>query len=148
MDEGERKNPGIAREYRTDAIAVYWEPEYCIHTARCLQGLPGVFDVRRRPWVTIDAAPADDVARVVATCPTGALSFKRLDGGAGELVPEDTVVEPWPDGPLFLRGRVRVAGATGDDAREATRVALCRCGHSGNKPFCDGTHREIGFRAP
>ena len=53
MDEGERKQAGTAREYRTDEIAVYWKPEYCIHTARCLQGLPQVFDVRRRPWVAV-----------------------------------------------------------------------------------------------
>jgi CDGSH-type Zn-finger protein len=50
-----------------------------------------------------------------------------------------------PNGPLFLRGQLRIVDGTGV-VREATRVALCRCGGSGNKPFCDGTHREIGFR--
>jgi len=44
MEEGERKNPDVAREYRTEQIVVYWEPAFCIHTARCLQGLPRVFD--------------------------------------------------------------------------------------------------------
>lgn len=146
MDEGERKKPEVAREYRTDEIAVYWKPEYCIHTARCLQGLPQVFDVRRRPWVTVDAATADDVARVVMLCPTGALSFERLDGGAQEEASQETAVTPWPNGPLFLRGHIRILDDAGRVVREDTRVALCRCGHSGNKPFCDGTHREIGFQ--
>jgi uncharacterized Fe-S cluster protein YjdI/CDGSH-type Zn-finger protein len=146
MEEGERKDPGVAREYRTDAIAVFWEPQYCIHTARCLEGLPEVFDVRRRPWVTIDAASADDVARVVARCPTGALSFQRLDGGPQEEAPATTIVEPRPNGPLFVSGRMRILGA-GGVARETMRAALCRCGQSGNKPFCDGTHRTVGFRA-
>ena len=148
MEEGERQNPDVAREYRTEDIVVYWEPAFCIHTARCLQGLPEVFDVRRRPWVNMDGGSADDIARVVARCPTGALSFNRLDGGAEEQLPEETEVSPWPNGPLFLRGRVRVVDATGSTVRESTRVALCRCGGSGNKPFCDGTHRENGFRAP
>ena len=40
MEEGERKNPGVAREYRSEEIVVSWEPEYCIHTANCLMGLP------------------------------------------------------------------------------------------------------------
>jgi len=147
MEEGERKNAGVAREYRTDAIAVYWEPEYCIHKARCLQGLSQVFDVGRRPWVSIDAASAGEIARVVALCPTGALSFERLDGESQEEVPEEMTVTPRPNGPLFVRGRVRVVDSSGNVIREATRVALCRCGGSANKPFCDGTHRENGFRA-
>jgi CDGSH-type Zn-finger protein len=57
------------------------------------------------------------------------------------------VVAPWPNGPLFVRGRIRIETAS-DEVREATRVALCRCGQSANNPFCDGTHRDIGFTAP
>jgi uncharacterized Fe-S cluster protein YjdI len=148
MDEGERKNADVAREYRTDDVVVYWEPRFCMHSARCLQGLPAVFDVRRRPWVAIAAESADDIARVVATCPSGALSFERLDGAPQESVPEVTAISPWPDGPLFLRGHIAISDASGDTVREATRVALCRCGGSANKPFCDGTHRTNGFRAP
>ncbi|MBF6599585.1 MAG: (4Fe-4S)-binding protein [Dehalococcoidia bacterium] len=148
MEEGERKQPGVAREYRSEQIVVYWEPAYCIHTARCLEGLPQVFDVRRRPWIDITAASADAIAGVVAGCPTGALSFARLDGGPQEQAPADTEVTVWRNGPLFLRGRIRIVGADGSPVREATRVALCRCGGSDNKPFCDGTHRANGFRAP
>ena len=70
MEEGERKNPDVAREYRTEQIVVYWEPAFCIHTARCLQGLPQVFDVRRRPWVDIEGGSADEIAQVVSRCPT------------------------------------------------------------------------------
>jgi CDGSH-type Zn-finger protein len=52
---------------------------------------------------------------------------------------------PAPKGPLFLRGRIRIKDADGRLIREDTRVALCRCGASENKPFCDGSHRRIGF---
>ena len=147
MEEGERKNPGVAREYRSDKIVVSWEPEYCIHTANCLMGLPEVFDVGRRPWVSIDAASAGEVARVVMTCPTGALHFKRLDGGEQEAAPEETSVQPRNNGPLFVRGRVKIVDSQGHVVREDTRIALCRCGQSSNKPFCDGTHRAVGFQA-
>jgi CDGSH-type Zn-finger protein len=51
------------------------------------------------------------------------------------------------NGPLFQRGRIRITDNEGKIIREDTRVALCRCGGSANKPFCDGTHRAIGFQA-
>ncbi len=146
-DEDERKKPGVAREYANDRIAVSWEPHYCIHTANCLSGLPDVFDALRRPWVDISQAEADDIARVVMTCPTGALHFRRLDGGEQEPAPAETTVQPRTNGPLFVRGDVRIIDARGEVIREDTRVALCRCGGSQNKPFCDGTHRAIGFQA-
>lgn len=148
MEEGERKDQGVAREYRNDEIVVSWEPEYCIHTANCLMGLPQVFNVGQRPWIEIDAADADDVAEVVMRCPTGALHFRRLDGGEQETAPEVTTVQPRTNGPLFVRGQVKIVDAQGNVIREDTRIALCRCGQSSNKPFCDGTHRAVGFRAP
>jgi CDGSH-type Zn-finger protein len=56
-----------------------------------------------------------------------------------------TTVEPRQNGPLFVRGRLRIVDEDGRLIREETRAALCRCGASGNKPFCDGSHRRIGF---
>lgn len=146
-DDEERKRADIAREYRDGRIAVYWSPQYCIHTANCLNAQPNVFDVTRRPWIDISAADAGDIAAAVMTCPTGALAFERLDGGDQEAAGDDVVVEPRTNGPLFVRGNVRVRDPRGNVLREATRMALCRCGGSANKPFCDGTHRANGFRS-
>lgn len=147
MDEEERKRPGVEREYRDERITVYWAPQFCIHTAACLNAAPEVFDAMRRPWIMLDAADADAIARAVMLCPTGALSFERNDGGPQEDAPDDVTVDPRPNGPLFLRGKIRLTGARGQTVREATRIALCRCGGSENKPYCDGTHRRNGFRA-
>ncbi len=96
----------------------------------------------------LEGADAQYVANAVMRCPTGALTFERIDGAPQEPVPEETAVQPRPDGPLFLRGKIRITDRNGTVTREATRCALCRCGESGNKPFCDGTHRAVGFRAP
>jgi uncharacterized Fe-S cluster protein YjdI len=134
-----------ARTYATGAIAVEWEPKLCIHTQNCVRGLPQVFDGSRRPWVQVDAADADAVAATVLTCPTGALHFRRLDGGPQEEPDAETTIEPRQNGPLFVRGKVRIVDDHGEMIREDTRVALCRCGASKNKPFCDGSHRAIGF---
>jgi CDGSH-type Zn-finger protein len=51
-------------------------------------------------------------------------------------------------GPLYLRGRITLPGGTHASVVEYTRVALCRCGTSANKPFCDGSHVRIGFDDP
>jgi uncharacterized Fe-S cluster protein YjdI len=136
---------GPTRSYASDAIEVHWEPRLCIHVQHCVHRLPAVFRADERPWIVVDGADADAVAETIEQCPTGAL-HRRLDGGAEEDAPSETVVDPRPDGPLFLRGRLRIVGDDGHVVREDTRVALCRCGGSANKPFCDGTHGRIGFR--
>ena len=148
MEQETRKEPTVLREYSTDKITVYWEPQLCIHTAACLNAEPEVFDAMRRPWIIADAADADRVAQAVMKCPTGALRFRRLDDGRQEEVPDETVVNPRTNGPLFVRGHLRFENSRSELIREATRAALCRCGSSANKPFCDGTHRTIGFQAP
>ena len=141
-----REERGPHRVYGNAAIEVSWEPKLCIHTGNCTRGLPQVFDSSARPWINVDAAEADLVAAAVLTCPTGALRFRRLDGGPQEEADPDTTVDPRPNGPLFIRGRVRVFDGSGHLIREDTRLALCRCGASENKPFCDGSHRRIGFQ--
>lgn len=136
------------REYRTDAIVVFWEPSLCIHAAECIRGLPRVFNPRTRPWVRIEQGTPDALAEVVSRCPSGALSFERLDGGPQEQVPDPPEVYAEPHGPLHFRGRLRIEDQTGALIREATRASLCRCGASSNKPFCDLTHFRTGFRDP
>ena len=148
MGQEERMRPGVLKEYRNEHIVVTWEPAYCIHTANCLNAEPEVFDAARRPWIVVDAANADRIAQAVMNCPTGALHFRRVDGGEQEPVPTETTVQPRTNGPLFLRGNLKFVNAKGEVIREDTRTALCRCGRSSDKPFCDGTHRAIGFQAP
>ena len=59
------------------------------------------------------------------------------------------VITPYPDGPLILRGRFVITGPDGQPVPAGRKtVALCRCGKSANKPFCDGSHARTGFRAP
>lgn len=59
------------------------------------------------------------------------------------------VITPYPDGPLIVRGRFVITGPDGLPVPAGRKtVALCRCGKSANKPFCDGSHTRTGFRAP
>jgi CDGSH-type Zn-finger protein len=58
------------------------------------------------------------------------------------------MVTPAPDGPLIVKGRVEIESGTGRNVARVERVALCRCGHSDTKPYCDGSHGRVGFSAP
>ena len=111
-------------------------------------GHPGVFDVRRRQWIDVDAASADEIAAVVERCPSGALRYERFDGGPAEQPAAELSVQAMPDGPLWVRSDLHIVDAGGGTIRDLPRAALCRCGQSANKPFCDNTHRTSGFRAP
>jgi uncharacterized Fe-S cluster protein YjdI len=133
------------RHYADGRIDIGYDMRRCIHAAECVRGLPAVFDAARRPWILPSAASPDAIAAVIAKCPSGALHYTRRDGGAAEMPSEPTAITPIPNGPLYVRGRVQVQSPDGN-VIEDTRMALCRCGESHNKPFCDGTHKKIGFR--
>ncbi len=133
------------KAYRSEKITVSFDLERCIHSAECVRGLPGVFDTEKRPWIQPDKAHPNRVAEVVMRCPTGALQFERTDGGAEEPAPSENIVVVAASGPLYIRGNVEVRDSTGTTLLEDTRVALCRCGESTNKPFCDNSHKQANF---
>lgn len=134
------------RRYKSKNIDVTYDTGRCIHVAACIRGLPAVFDTRKRPWVQPAQSDADAVADVVMRCPTGALHFERKDDGAAEPVPARNTITPMPNGPLFARGNIIIETADGEIILQDTRVALCRCGASENKPFCDNSHIAGQFR--
>lgn len=136
-----------SRTYETEQIAVYWEPKLCFHSGNCVRALPAVFDPKRRPWIDVNAATADDIAAAVQRCPSGALRFERRDQASSEPTPARSTVTAQSDGPLVLQGNFTIVDQDSGQARDLTRVSLCRCGGSHNKPFCDGTHARIGFRS-
>jgi CDGSH-type Zn-finger protein/uncharacterized Fe-S cluster protein YjdI len=138
---------GRPKTYDGAAIQVIYDPGRCIHAAECVRGLPAVFDPDARPWVKPDGAGADEVARVVARCPTGALQFQRQDDAPGEEAPTANTVTISADGPLYAKGDIEVVDADGNLLLRDRRVAFCRCGQSAYKPFCDGRHAQVGFHA-
>lgn len=136
-----------AHLYEGQNLRVTWDQERCIHMGACVQGLPTVFDPKKRPWIVPDAAEAEQLVEVIHECPTGALRYERLDGGASEAASPVNEVVIDPDGPLFVSGDIEILDNDRDLIGRETRVALCRCGASQIKPYCDGNHSEAGFEA-
>lgn len=64
------------KDYANDRIVVHWDAGRCVHTGIWTRGLPGVFDVTKRPWISVGGAAADEIAAPVAKCPTGGAALR------------------------------------------------------------------------
>ena len=133
-------------EYEGKSETVTWDRRLCIHVGECGRAKGDLFVTGRKPWCDPDLSDRSDTAEVVARCPTGALAVQDASGLLKEAVPDQNTVTVSNDGPLYVHGDLSVDGASDDMHSVSRRVALCRCGASKNKPFCDNSHREIGFQ--
>ena len=138
----------ITKKYSNNDITVVWKPGICIHAGFCASQLGEVFDPKKRPWINVQGAETERIVEQVKKCPSGALSFYYNDEEkkAGETIEAESIVEVSANGPLLIYGNVKVKDAQGNDTKHNRVTALCRCGASENKPYCDGTHKKIGFQ--
>jgi CDGSH-type Zn-finger protein/uncharacterized Fe-S cluster protein YjdI len=135
------------RAYTGEEIDVTYDIKRCIHAEECIKRMPAVFDLKKRPWIQPNNGDVDTLAEVITHCPTGALHYERKDGGAAEATPDTNSITLDEDGPVYLRGQITLKNTSGDVILEDTRVAMCRCGASNNKPLCDNEHLKIDFQA-
>ncbi|MFC7392816.1 CDGSH iron-sulfur domain-containing protein [Scopulibacillus cellulosilyticus] len=129
-------------DYESDDIVVSFYPNRCNHIGRCVRLLNEVFNPDNKPWVNLENADIEAVCRTIEQCPTGALQYQRLDGADGETAPDITTIKTVKNGPFFIHGNIELLDEEGNPLTENKRIALCRCGRSKNKPFCDGTHKK------
>ncbi|HLO70021.1 MAG TPA: (4Fe-4S)-binding protein [Flavipsychrobacter sp.] len=139
----------ITKHYTNGEITITWKPNQCIHSKLCWTGLAEVFNPRERPWIKMDAATTASIIAQVEKCPSGALSYFRNEEKIENKNPEvdvDTIVEVAANGPLLVYGNITIKNKNGEEIKKNKVTALCRCGASANKPYCDGTHVKIGFK--
>ena len=132
-------------KYPGQQADVEWDGRLCIHIGECVRAKGDLFVTGRQPWCDPDLASPADVADVVGRCPSGALSYRVKDGSIEEAPDAVNSVTVSPNGPYFFRGDLAIEGAPADMPGVAFRAALCRCGQSGNKPFCDNSHERVAF---
>lgn len=132
--------------YPGEATDVTWDRRLCIHVGECGRAANELFVGGRDPWCDPDRVGEDEVLEVVERCPTGALfAHPKRDDAARERAPAENVVHVANNGPLYLHGDLAIDAAPDDAPGLAFRAALCRCGASANKPFCDNSHEKIAF---
>lgn len=138
----------ITKRYTNGEVTIVWQPAKCIHSMNCFKGLPQVFDPNKRPWANAQGSATRQIVDQIKKCPSGALSYEMNTGEekpAEEMI-SSTIVEPAPNGPLMVHGEVLVKALDGTTTKKNKVTAFCRCGGSGNKPYCDGTHKKIDFK--
>lgn len=140
----------ITKKYNNGEVTIVWKPAACIHSTICWKaatGLPEVFNPRERPWIKMENAATDQIVEQVKKCPSGALSFYFNNEASPPVeIKTDTQVEALPNGPLLVYGNIMVKDQAGNTTEKHKVTAFCRCGHSSNKPYCDGTHVKEGFK--
>ncbi|MEX0608037.1 MAG: CDGSH iron-sulfur domain-containing protein [Balneolaceae bacterium] len=133
--------------YENEEIKITWDKYRCIHAAECVRGLPKVFNPKEKRWIKPENAAAQDLTKIVQRCPTGALHFEINNSDSVEQPPVQNSVRIAENGPVYLHGNVVIHDADGNELLRDTRVALCRCGASKNKPLCDNSHLAANFKA-
>jgi uncharacterized Fe-S cluster protein YjdI len=136
------------KQYKNDKITVIWEPSKCIHSAICFKGTPEVFNPRIKPWINLEGCETEKIIKQVKECPSGALTFVfNTDSIIKNANDHDSVlkVKVTPGGPLIVQGVFSIEHNQIETTINQKVTALCRCGQSSKKPFCDGSHRNVDF---
>ena len=137
------------QEYSNEQITVRFDPNVCVHSAVCISHLPKAFDVKRKRWIDVNAESADQIVELVKKCPSGALTYTLANPPAAEETKVEevapVVITVATNSALRIAGKVRIVDLEGNLIMETEKCSLCRCGLSEKKPFCDGSHKKVGW---
>jgi CDGSH-type Zn-finger protein len=134
-----------ARAYEGSRIVMRDDRSICEHAGFCGNRATNVWKLLKGD-ATEDSIARAEVIAMIEHCPSGALTYRLEPDGDDvepDLRPGVGVVD---DGPLFVTGGITITRSDGTTLELRNRVTLCRCGGSANKPLCDGSHKENGFR--
>lgn len=127
-------------------INVEWDGRLCIHIAECGRAKGELFVAGRQPWCEPDLMEVEEVAEIVERCPAGAITYNAKDPLIKEKPAAENTIAISNNGPLFVSGDIKIENTADDMEGVSFRTALCRCGHSKNKPFCDNAHEKAKFQ--
>ncbi|WP_407356891.1 CDGSH iron-sulfur domain-containing protein [Methanolobus sp. WCC5] len=135
---------GRVETYVGKDITIHRNKDICCHVGHCVRNLPSVFKKGQDPWADPDAVDPEEIAQLIRTCPSGALSY-TINGELHKDYSRESEIFVLKDGPYNVTG-IRLDDPDGSEPDTHDHYSLCRCGASRNKPFCDGTHRDIEFK--
>ena len=135
----------ITKEYFNGELTVVWKPAKCIHAKECIKALPEVYKPSEKPWITPENATTTALKSQIKKCPSGALTYYMKGEKKTEVTNKKVQVTVSKNGPLLVAGHLLLKDTSGAEKEHEGTTAFCRCGASGNKPFCDGSHKANGF---
>jgi CDGSH-type Zn-finger protein len=125
-------------------ITIHDNRGICAHAGFCTDGLKAVFRMRQEPWIDPDGASVEEIIETIRQCPSGALSYS-IDNVEHRDQDREPMVTVTNDGPYAVTGGIELMGVAPGEGASTEHYTLCRCGASRNKPFCDGSHWQVGF---
>jgi CDGSH-type Zn-finger protein len=131
--------------YAGKRITIHDNRGICAHAGFCTERLGSVFRMTQEPWIDPDGASAQEVIETIKKCPSGALSYS-IENVEYRDQAREPMVTVTDDGPYAITGGIELIGVTFGNGASKEHYTLCRCGASKNKPFCDGSHWNVGFR--
>ena len=131
--------------YVGEKITVLDNRGTCCHFGNCTDHLPEVFHHDADPFVTADGAPIEKIVDIVRACPSGALGYV-LNGEIYQGEQREQEMYVAGNASYYVRGGIELEGESMNHGALREHFALCRCGRSRNKPFCDGSHWYAGFK--
>jgi CDGSH-type Zn-finger protein/uncharacterized Fe-S cluster protein YjdI len=131
-------------DYPGSDIDVRWDRRLCIRIGECSGSAGNLFVGGRDPWCIPDNTTKAELREICERCPSGALTYTDKDGTPESAPAENTLTVSY-NGPLFLHGELQIEGAREDMPGLWFRAAVCRCGQSNIKPFCDNSHIAARF---
>ncbi|MGR4001503.1 MAG: thiamine pyrophosphate-binding protein [Alphaproteobacteria bacterium] len=142
------RQPDRIDRYRGKKISIIDNRGLCAHAGICSTELSEVWQTGVEPWINADGASPKAIIDIIRRCPSGALGYVDEKGAVRMSLPHVGAarIRVDRDGPYHLRGAVEMKGMEVPEGASENHFALCRCGHSKNKPFCDGRHWYAGFR--
>ncbi|WP_299847009.1 CDGSH iron-sulfur domain-containing protein [uncultured Roseovarius sp.] len=143
-DPSADRTPDGVKVFGGKQIDVHYNRLLCSHAGECGARLKAVFDSTRDPWIVPDNATPDQIRDVVETCPSGALSWSEPGRPAQHVVGGAPGITIEGNGPYRVT-RIPLASGIQAEGASPDKYVLCRCGASKNKPFCDGSHADIGW---
>ncbi len=132
-------------KYPGKDIGVTWDERLCIHIGECGKSEGDLFIGGRNPWCQPDQTSVENTIDVVERCPSGALVSECKNSDQSEAASGENTVHLIYNGPLYVKGELAINDIPDDMPGTKFRAALCRCGESKNKPFCDNSHLKAGF---
>lgn len=133
-----------AATYRGTGLVVRDDRSICEHAGFCGNEATNVWKMVNNDTVADTPARSQAIA-MIERCPSGALTY-RMPGDDEDVEPElPCAIAVVDDGPLVVTGGVAVERSDGEPLETRNRMTLCRCGYSGIKPLCDGSHVDAGF---
>jgi CDGSH-type Zn-finger protein len=134
-----------ARIYEGGGLTVRDDRSICEHAGFCGNRVSNVWKMVKD---SSDSVVRSQVMSMIEHCPSGALTYRVPDDDHNVEPEFGTGIAVTADGPYFVSGALPVTRADGQPFESRSRVTLCRCGESANKPLCDGSHKQAGFRDP